>query len=172
MNTFKISGILFALLFGTVLTIGLTSESESTITAEIAIDAPQPVVLRVLNDNSAYPAWNPYVRKVIDCAQHKRQTIYQIGNRQFVLNENVFMDHDKNCVCFKSVDSLKHAYLYRINQVFYLHSLPDGSSEVRYKLTYSTVSIPTRLFNYIFLKRKVSRMVEDNLLALKAYIQG
>ena len=172
MNFFKISGILLALFFSVVLMSGLTGESKSTISAEIAIDAPQPVVLRVLDDNSAYAVWHPYVNKVISKSRRKRQTIYQIGNRQFVLTENVRMDHDENCVCFESADSFKHAYLYRIKQFFFLRSLPDGSSEVRYKLTYRTASIPACLFNYLFLKRKISSIAEGSLSALKAYIQG
>ncbi|HID38676.1 MAG TPA: hypothetical protein EYP36_04085 [Calditrichaeota bacterium] len=172
MNTFKITGIIFALLFGTILLIGFISESESTITAEIVIDAPQPVVLRILRDSSIYSTWSPYVRKVIDSDRETRLAYYQIGERQFVLKEHVRLDYDENCVCFESLDSLKHAYLYHINQLFALRSLPDGSSEVRYKLTYRTYSILTRFFNSLFIKRKISGMVEDNLLALKAYIQG
>ncbi len=172
MNTFKITGIVFALLFSAIFVIGLISESESIITAEVAIDAPQPVVLRILKDSGSYPIWSPYVQKVIDSARHTRQTYYQIGKRQFVLKELVRMDYDKNCVCFESSDTLKHAYLYKVNQVFSLHPLADGSSEVRYTLTYRTHSLLTRVFNYLFIKRRVSAIVEENLQALKAYIQG
>ncbi|HGY57346.1 MAG TPA: hypothetical protein ENK44_16680 [Caldithrix abyssi] len=172
MTFFKISGIIFTVVFCALLVVGLLTESESVVSADVAIEAPQPVVLRILTDSSTYTLWNPFTRKSIYKGSDVWETTYQIDEKQFVLREKIQIDYNENCVCRSALDSLKNTYLFDVKQKYSVRSLPDGSSEVNLKMSYRTYSISVRLLNYLFLKSRAARIALENVQALKTYIQG
>ena len=140
--------------------------------SETAIEAPQPVVLRTLSESGNYAAWSPFIHEVKNISATSRQTTYWIGEHKFVLPEKIVMDYEENCVCFEAADSMNGGYISIAKQAYTLRSLPDGSSEIRYQVTYHAHSLLTRVLNYLFMKRKAAQMMQDNLQALKEYIQG
>jgi len=173
MKLFSIISVIFTLFFTAILLEGIMSSSDSSVTASITIEAPQPVIYNTLQDVSNYEQWNTLSSGKDFSEQNLvRSTIYKIGSQTISIQEKLTILQNENTFLFVQIDSLPGSFLTNLNNAVSFKGLSDGTSEISWQTSYSISNITANLINRIYIKSALKKALAKNLKSLKKHIEN
>lgn len=173
MKLLQILAILLVIFFAGVLTLALLTSPETSVEADITIGAPQAVIANIVNDVHHYPQWCPNIlnSKALENEQH-RQVTYQLDDERLALIENVQIEPTSKKVTFTQVQSDEKRLIQNLNQQIQLTGLPDGTTDVHWRVDYTIDFIFSRIINRFTIKPKFESALNANLRSLKQQIES
>jgi len=157
--------------------VGLTAEPETQISCTEIINSPVTIVWQILTDPDRMPEWydqafrveldgkNPMEKNAVLILYYSRS---RESNFNKVKVEN--FDAEKQ-LSLKKSDAGSTYLLKDYKQDFKLKSLLDGTTEITCHLSYQPATFFTRIFNKLFLQKKLDNQCSAMLHKLKLVIE-
>jgi hypothetical protein len=162
-----ITALITLLLFGSFV-IGLTEHSDTFIEKEIIIDAPESVIFNIIIDFNRYSDWNILLNhNEFDAARQQRKSGYNLWPVDLVIIEDIEVNIQERIVIFKQSAENPPSYLKNFTNSIRLISLPDGSTNIFWGVSYTIEPVYSRFLNWLLIKPQLARMVTGNLEELK-----
>jgi len=162
--------IIFAGIFTAILIVGLTLSDKSEIIETIVIEAPKTVVWNALSNSTEEHKWLKSIDALYNYNASARQIRFKFGEKTLLVNQQVRLRESANTIDYFQIGKEKYTELQDFSGQLLVSSLADGSSEVQWKISYSTETLSQRLINRFSLDSKIRNLLKLNLRSFKNYI--
>jgi hypothetical protein len=166
MKIHLVAGFLLLIVVTGLLAAGLMTDPLTRINTSVIIEAPRPVVWNYLANPDTYDRWSnkasfkflsrDTLRKI-----YTRKASYQLAGSEMQRIEEVRVDLSQQTVSIMPADN--NSYLENFHNLISINTLPDGSTQVRWKAVYSVRPLVARVLNRFLLKPAVNSMLAKNL---------
>lgn len=162
--------IIFAGAFTAIFIVGLTLSNKSEIVETIVIEAPKTVVWNALSNSADEHKWLKSIDVLYNYNASARQIRYKFAGKTLLVNQQVRLRENANTIDYFQIGKEKYTELQDFSGQLVVSSLADGSSEVQWKISYSTETLSQRLVNRFSLDPKIRNLIKTNLRSFKDYI--
>jgi len=160
----------FAVLILAVL--GLSTPQQPVLQESIVIEAPQAVVWNTLLRFEEHDKWQSETATLYNHNFTHRQVRYNLDGATIIANQQVRVREGATTVDFIEVGKERYSMLHEIGGQIVLSGLADGSTEVRWQISYRLPGVTTRLFHRFKLERQFRGLLRSNLQAFKEHIES
>lgn len=172
MKFFTILASAFLLFFTSLLILGVVSGSEYDVDTSITIEVPQVVVLKELIDFGNYYKWCPQIIKSdYNPETQFRESTYMMDKRPVNIHEKVQMIASENIIVFTEHNTQPRGYIQNIVNKIHLKENSDGTTEVRWEISYSLNPMLSKILNIFIIRPALKQMLDKNLDGLKKIIE-
>ncbi len=166
-------GIAGFLLLATIafLVYGLARGPETQIQASAIIEAPVDIVWNNLSNFNEHSKWMRDIIPLYNYNHSARQIRYNIGENTIMANQQVRVRKNAYSIDFIHIGRERYTEIDDLHSGISLHALADGSTEVKWQISYSLHSVSARVLNAFLVKPKFQTLLQKNIRALKSYIE-
>ena len=158
-------------IFTAVFIIGLTLSDATEINETIIIEAPRTVVWTALANSNEEHKWLKSVDVLYNYNASARQIRYLFKNKTLLINQQVRIRESAFAIDYFQIGREKYTEFQDFSGQLMVTSLADGSSEVRWKISYTTGTLSQRLINRFSLVSKIRNLIKTNLYSFKNFIE-
>jgi hypothetical protein len=158
-------------IFTACVVIGLTLSDTTEIAESITIEAPKTVVWTALASNIDEHKWLQSIDALYNYNASARQVRYLIEDKTILVNQQVRIRENASTIDYFQIGKEKYTELQDFSGQILVTSLADGSSEVQWKIRYSTETLSERLINRFSIVSKIRSLLKVNLRSFKNYIE-
>ena len=170
MKLLSFIAILLAAIFTALIFYGVTLSDKTEITQTIVIEAPKTVVWNSLSNFSEKHKWLKSIETLYNFNFSARQVHYLFKEKTILVNQQVRLRENANTIDYFQIGQEKYTELQDFSGQISVSSLADGSSEVQWKITYTTETLSQKLVNQFSLVPKINQLLKINLLSFRNYI--
>jgi len=164
--------VLLTLLFASMIAWAVFTNPETTLKSEVTVQAPAPVVFKLLSKPEAYCQPSSMIKNIEQgAASNLRTTTYQFAGKTRIIEENVLGNPTENRIYFEQNSPQPGAVIGNISNTITIKTLPDGAVSVTWQIHYSALSLGTRLLNSIFIRSQIQQALDRSVSALGTYIE-
>ena len=151
--------------------LGFTLSDKTEISESIVIEAPKTVVWNGLSDFNEEHKWLKSIDVLYNYNATARQVRYIFGDKTLLVNQQVRLRESAFTIDYFQIGKEKYTELQDFSGQIQVTSLADGSSEIQWKISYTTASLSQRLVNRFSIESKISKLLKTNLLSFKNFVE-
>jgi uncharacterized membrane protein len=155
--------------------IGFTNEPITEFTHTKVITSPNPVVWQALTNPNQLSEWMQEVRHVAGPSQAEENSIYCFYLYDYDKNayheEKIDVYKPENKISFVRVESKSRPLLRDYLRLYELKQLRDGTTEIKFKLSYRCNSFLTIVYDKLLLNQRIKNRAVSNLENLKKMLE-
>jgi hypothetical protein len=151
--------------------IGLTLSDTTEISETMIIEAPRTVVWNALANSSDDHKWLKSIDVLYNYNASARQIRYLFDDKTLLINQQVRLRESAYTIDYFQIGREKYTEFQDFSGQLVVTSLADGSSEIEWKISYTTKTLSQRLINRFSLTSKIKSLIKKNLYSLKNYIE-
>lgn len=163
--------LVLATLFILIMLYGISLSNQIEVTEIIQIDAPVPVVWNTLAKFDEHSKWQKSIKSLYNYNNSTRQVHYNFEEETILVNQQVRVRKGAKAIDFFQIGSEQFTSLEGFSGQIVLEPLADGSTEVRWKIMYSTKTLSQKIVSNLSIEGKFRDLLTINLEALKIYIE-
>lgn len=150
---------------------GVSLSKRTEIMQSTAIEAPASVVWNVVSNSDGQHKWLKSIEALYNFNASARQVRYIFDDNTILVNQQVRKRESANTIDYFQISREKYTELQDFSGQISVISLADGSSEVQWKISYTTQTLSQNLVNHFSLVPKITQFIKTNLKSLKNYIE-
>lgn len=157
--------------FTALFILGLTLSDTTEISETIIVEAPRTVVWNALANSNEEHKWLNSMDVLYNYNESARQIRYLFEDKTLLINQQVRLRESAFTIDYFQIGKEKYTEFQDFSGQIMVTSLADGSSEVKWKISYTTYTISQRLINRFSLVSKISNLIKRNLHSFKNFIE-
>jgi uncharacterized membrane protein len=156
--------------------IGIASQPQSGFTHTYVVKSPSAVIWQALTDAGRMSEWMQDVRLINGPSQVQKDGVYRFYLHSYDLRafheEKVDIYKPETRIAFLRLANEKKPLLRDVLRVFELRALRNGTTEITVKISYRSDSFLTRIYDKIYLGKKIKNSTISDLRRLKRIIEN
>lgn len=162
---------LILIVFAGAFMMGFMQDSEIIIEKEIILEVPEAVVFNTLIDFDHYNTWCPQlVENNYNLEKSYRHVRYDLWPEDYVLNESIEINLQGRNIIIRAASDNPVSLLKNFNNNIRLISLPDGTTNLFWQISYRIEPIYSKLINRMLIEPQMESMISNNLEGLQEYL--
>ena len=157
--------------FSALIIIGLTLSNKTEITESIVIEAPETVVWNTISSSNEEHKWLKSIDVLYNYNASARQIRFLFGDKTILVNQQVRLRESAHTIDYFQIGKEKYTGLQDFSGQLFVNALADGSTEIQWKISYSTETLSQRLVNRFSLVPKFQHLLKTNLRSFKNFIE-
>lgn len=170
MKLLSFVAIVLAAIFSGIVFYGITLSDKTEINETIVIEAPKMIVWKSLSNFSEKHKWLKSIEALYNFNFSARQVRYMFGEKTILVNQQVRLRENAYTIDYFQIGKEKYTALQDFSGQISVSSLADGSSEIQWKITYTTNTLSEKLANKFSLEPLINQLLKTNLRSFQNYI--
>lgn len=171
MRILTIFSTILLIIVSSIMIYGFSLNSQTEIEEMIIVEAPPAVVWNSLADFNEHNKWLQSIKVLYNYKNTARQVHYNFGDKTILVNQQVRVRAGAKAIDYFQIGNEKFSDIEGLSGQINLVVLPDGNSEIHWKIMYSLNTLSQKVIAKFSVEKRFRALIGKNLIAFKNFIE-